>query len=276
MTAKRKSFRLCCVLCALLSGVLWMFLWRHSFLSIAAAQETAKEPAETKAAETKAGGKKPERYTHKRLHDPDGIGKFYMGREIAFVMGFPAADWLERPQREDEEHLTELVRQLKLKPGQVVADIGAGSGVISLMMAAQVGPTGKVMAVDIQQEMLDLLGDKIKNLGITNVELVQSTDKSPKLDAESVDLAIMVDVYHEFEYPYETMLELSKAIKPGGRVAFVEYRKEDPDVPIKLVHKMSEAQIKKEIGQAEFGLKWKETIRTLPRQHIVIFERPQK
>ena len=131
-------------------------------------------------------------------------------------------------------------------------------------------------AVDIQQQMLDLLGDKIKNQDIKNVELVLATEKSPNLEAESIDLALMVDVYHEFEFPYETMVEISKALRPGGRVVFVEYRKEDPNVPIKLVHKMSEAQVKKEISQPEFGLKWKQTIRTLPQQHIVIFERPKK
>jgi len=220
--------------------------------------------------------KEAERYQIREDHDPDGIGKFYMGREIAYVMGFPAATWLERPEREEEERLTLLVKSLKLKPGMVVADIGAGSGVISMMMAKVVGKTGKVIAVDIQQEMLQLLGDKIKDRNIKNIELVLGSDKSPKLDADSVDLAIMVDVYHEFEFPYETMLELSKAIKPGGRVAFVEYRKEDPDVPIKLVHKMSEKQIKAEIIQPEFGLEWKETVRTLPRQHIVVFEKTKK
>ncbi len=270
MKPRRRSVRLCCFFCALLSGILWMLLARGGFFSVASAQETA--VAEKSAPEADPHAK---RYELKKNHNPDGLGKFYQGREIALVMGFPAAVWLERPEREEEERLTLLVRELKLQPGQVVADIGAGSGVITMMMAEEVGESGKVFAVDIQRQMLDLLGDKIKNRGITNIELVLSNEKSPMLEPDSIDLALMVDVYHEFAYPFETMLALSKALKPGGRVAFVEYRREDPEVPIKLVHKMSEVQIKKEIGQPEFGLKWKETIRSLPRQHIVVFERPK-
>lgn len=213
------------------------------------------------------------RYTIRRDHDPNGIGKFYMGREIAHVMGFVAADWLERPEREAEESLIKLVESLQLKPGMVAADIGAGSGVITLMMANHVGPTGKVLAVDVQQEMLDLLAKKLKLQKIENVELVRGTEKSPRVKENTVDLAIMVDVYHEFAFPYEMMVEIAKSLKPGGRVAFVEYRKEDPAVPIKLVHKMTEAQVKREVEQPEFGLKWKETIGVLPRQHIIIFEK---
>lgn len=262
---KRNSVRLCCFLCAVLGALAWLLI-----LSTSASVEAADEAgAPTKVGKSDA----PKRYETKKKHSPDGIGKFYMGREIAHVMGFQAADWLERPEREDEERLTLLVKELKLRSGDVVADIGAGSGVISIMMAEQVGEQGKVYAVDIQPQMLRILGDKLKNDGISNIELIQATEKSPELPPESVDLALMVDVYHEFEFPYETILELSKALKPGGRVAFVEYRREDPDVPIKLIHKMSEAQIKKEIGQAEFRLKWKETVKSLPRQHIVIFER---
>jgi ubiquinone/menaquinone biosynthesis C-methylase UbiE len=190
-------------------------------------------------------------------------------------MGYQAANWLERPEREEEEKLTKLVKALKLKKGDIVADIGAGSGVLSFQMAKQVGADGKVLAVDVQQEMLDRLQRRMKVKKLTNVETILSTDKSPKLPPESIDLAIMVDVYHEFAFPYEMVLDISKALKPGGRVVFVEYRLEDPEVPIKLVHKMTEAQVKKEISQDEFGLKWKETIETLPRQHIIIFEKPK-
>jgi SAM-dependent methyltransferase len=267
MNSRKTSIRLCCIFCAVLTGLLWLLLSQSEFLSVAAAQEAAVAENDTVVTD---GSK---RYEFRKKHDPDGTGKFYMGREIALVMGFQAAIWLERPEREEEEHLIELVRQLKLKPGDVVADIGAGSGVITMMMARQVGETGKVFAVDIQQQMLDLLGDKIENQGIKNIELVLSTEKSPELEPGSIDLALMVDVYHEFAFPFETLLELSKSLKPGGRVAFVEYRREDPNVPIKLVHKMSVAQIKKEVGQPDFGLAWKETVKTLPRQHIVIFER---
>ncbi len=220
------------------------------------------------------------RYEIRKDHDPNGIGKFYMGREIAHVMGFgPMGDgarWLERDEREEEERLTLLIRSLDLKPGMVVADIGAGSGVISILMAERVLPDGKVLAVDVQQEMLDRLRENTKRMKITNVEPVKGTQQTTSLKPGSVDLAIMVDVYHELEFPYEMLLDLSKSLKPGGRIAFVEYRKEDPDVPIKLVHKMSEAQVKKEISQPEFGLKWTKTIGVLPRQHIVLFEKRAK
>lgn len=213
------------------------------------------------------------RYTRRKNHHPDGIGKFYMGREIAQVMGYLGAPWLERNTREEEERLTLLIKSLDLEPGQVVADIGAGSGVITLLMAPLVEPDGQIIAVDVQQKMLDLLKQKLAKFGVDNVKLVKGTPKSPRLDPESIDLAIMVDVYHEFEFPYEMLLELSQALKPGGAIAFVEYRLEDPTVPIKLLHKMSVEQVKKEAGLPEFGLEYRETIDVLPRQHIIIFEK---
>ncbi len=217
------------------------------------------------------------RYEIRADHDPNGIGKFYMGREIAHVMGFgpggQGAEWLERAVREKEEKLTLLIKSLDLKPGMVVADIGAGSGVISVLMAEKILPGGKVLAVDVQQEMLDRLRENTKKLKITNVEPIKGTQKTTALKPQSVDLAIMVDVYHELEFPYEMMLDISKSLKPGGRIAFVEYRKEDPDVPIKLVHKMTEEQVKKEASLPEFSLKWTKTIGVLPWQHIVLFQK---
>ena len=211
-----------------------------------------------------------------RFTTPNGIGKFYLGREIAYVMGHQAAGWLERPEREREEKLSLLIKSLKLKPGMNVADIGAGSGVISLLMAKEVGEKGTVYAVDIQQEMLDLLSAKTKKLGVKNIKPVKGVEDSPKLKPNTIDLAIMVDVYHEFEYPYEMMADIVKSLKVGGRVVLVEYRMEDPLVPIKLVHKMSEAQVKKELGQDEFNLKWLETYDKLPRQHVIFFEKLPK
>ena len=211
------------------------------------------------------------RYETRKRHDPNGIGKFYMGREIAHVMGHLEAGWLERPEREREEQPAKLVKALELKPGMVVADVGVGTGYFAFRMAPHVGEKGKILGVDIQKEMLALLAKKAKKLGITNVEGVLGEEKDPKLPDDGVDLVLMVDVYHEFSYPYEMMVAIKKALKPGGRVVLVEYRKEDPKVPIKLVHKMTEAQCKKEMAAA--GLEWVKTVGTLPRQHIAIFRK---
>src|SRR5262249_12690770 len=155
-----------------------------------------------KAAENKVGSS-PGLYQSNPLHDPDGIGKFYFGREIAQVMGHQGADWLERPEREEEEKPNNMIEQLRIRSGDVVADIGAGSGYISQRLAAKVGAKGKVLAVDIQPEMLQLLGNKMAGLGITNVVPVLGTVSDPKLAAGSVDLVLMVDVYHEFDFPFE-------------------------------------------------------------------------
>lgn len=215
----------------------------------------------------------PPQYEFRDQHDPNGIGKFYMGREIAMVMGHQGIAWLERREREREERLSMLMKGLRLEQGMIVADIGAGSGVVSRMIAKRIGDDGTVLAVDIQQEMLDALTAKNKLLKVTNIEPVLGEIKSPKLGEDRIDLAVMVDVYHEFDFPYEMLGEIAKSLKPGGRVAFVEYRKEDPDVPIKEVHKMSEAQVKREALLPEFGLEWVETYAKLPRQHVVIFRK---
>jgi ubiquinone/menaquinone biosynthesis C-methylase UbiE len=227
---------------------------------------SAEEPAEKSTAAA-------QRYEIRKDHDPNGIGKFYFGREIAQVMSFHGAPWLERPLREEEERLSLLVDSLDLKAGQSVADIGAGSGVITIMMSRKVGETGKIHAVDIQEEMLELLGDKLNQLDITNVKLVLGDVKTPKLPRGEIDLALLVDVYHELEFPYEMTLAMANSLKPGGRLVLVEYRREDPQVPIKLIHKMTQEQVKKELSQPEFGLKWSKTIDTLPRQHILVFEK---
>jgi ubiquinone/menaquinone biosynthesis C-methylase UbiE len=197
-----------------------------------------------------------------------------MGREIAHVMGHQGADWLERPERAEEEKPDKMVDLLGLKPGQMVADIGAGTGYISWRMAQKIAPNGKVYGVDIQQEMLDLMAKNMKARGTTNVIPALGTETDPKLPANSIDLVIMVDVYHEFSEPYEMMTNIVNALKPGGRVAFVEYRAEDPNVPIKHVHKMSEAQVKKEA--AAVGLEWEKTIPDLPWQHLILVRKPLK
>jgi ubiquinone/menaquinone biosynthesis C-methylase UbiE len=186
-------------------------------------------------------------------------------------MGHQAADWLERPEREAEEKPDLLLKALKLKSGDAVADIGAGTGYYSWRMAKEVGEKGLVYAVDIQEEMLDLLASKMAERKIANVKGVLGTVTDPKLPAQAVDLVLMVDVYHEFDHPFEMMRAICQALKPGGRVAFVEFRAEDPKVPIKEVHKMSEAQVRKEM--AAQPLEWVETIATLPWQHIIVFRK---
>jgi ubiquinone/menaquinone biosynthesis C-methylase UbiE len=211
------------------------------------------------------------RYEFRKEHSRDGIGKFYMGREIAHVMGHQAADWLERPERAQEEHTEKLVEQLKARSGDVVADIGAGTGYFSRRIAKRVGPNGTVLAVEIQPEMLQLLTNQMAAAGITNVKPVLGTITDPKLPPNSVDLAFMVDVYHEFDHPYEMMQAITRSLKPGGRVVFVEFRGEDPAVPIKPLHKMTEAQVKKEMSA--LPLEWVETIGVLPRQHIIVFRK---
>jgi ubiquinone/menaquinone biosynthesis C-methylase UbiE len=241
-------------------------------LALAGALSAAPSPGvadEASSAEPSA----PPRYERRAVHDPDGIGKFYMGREIAQVMGHQGIAWLERSEREEEERLSMLMEALRLEPGMVVADIGAGSGLISRMIAHRVGPEGVVLAVDIQQEMLDALAVRNKLAGVVNIEPVLGSVKSPRLKPDSVDLVVLVDVYHEFEFPYEMLGKTAAAMKPGGRIAFVEYRKEDPRVPIKEVHKMTEAQVRREVELPEFSLEWVETYRKLPRQHVVIFRK---
>ena len=214
------------------------------------------------------------RYEIREEHDRDGIGKFYMGREIAQVMGHQAADWLERPERESEEQPSLALPSLKLKPGDAVADIGAGSGYYTRRLAKLVGEKGVVYAVDIQQEMLDLLTKKMAEANIHNVKAVLGDVKDPKLPRASVDLALLVDVYHEFDYPNEMIQGICASLKPGGRIAFIEFRGEDPKVPIKLLHKMTEAQVRKEMGV--HPLEWVETSEELPWQHIIIFRKANK
>src|SRR6266404_5039447 len=212
------------------------------------------------------------RYEVRAQHDPDGIGKFYMGREIAHVMGHQVADWLERPERENEERPGLLLEALGLKAGESVADIGAGSGYYTRRLARLVGEKGIVYAVDIQPEMLDLLTNKMAELKIHNVRPILGEVTDPKLPASSVDLVLMVDVYHEFDHPYEMVKAMIASLKPGGRLVFVEFRGEDPKVPIKPLHKMTEAQVRREMSVQP--LQWFETKEVLPRQHIFMVKKP--
>lgn len=197
-----------------------------------------------------------------------GIGKFYMGREISGVMGHQAADWLERPQRTHEEMPDEVVANMGLQPDHIVADIGAGSGYFSFRMARLV-PQGKVLAVDIQPEMLQIIEQRKQEAQVVNVESIQGQIDNPNLVENSVDAVLLVDAYHEFSHPYEMLEGIHKALKPGGRLILVEYRGEDPSVPIRPLHKMTEQQVVKEM--AVFDLDWEDTLDFLPWQHMLIF-----
>jgi precorrin-6B methylase 2 len=201
----------------------------------------------------------------------DGIGKSYLGREIARVMGWEGAPWLEREEREREERSDLLLLELGLKPGMVVADIGAGTGYYSRRFAELVGAQGKVYAVDVQPQMIEMIQTDAKRRGLANIVPILSAADDVKLPRATVDLAIMVDVYHELEFPFEVLDSLVRAVKPGGRIVFVEYRAEDPNVPIKPLHKMSEAQVRREA--AKYPLTWERTAASLPWQHVVIFRR---
>ncbi|WP_414521030.1 class I SAM-dependent methyltransferase [Umezakia ovalisporum] len=201
----------------------------------------------------------------------DGMGKYYMGREIAKVMGHTGAGWLERPSREVEEQPSKIVSALNLKPDDVVADIGAGTGYLSFRIAPLL-TDGKVLAVDIQPEMLEFVKFFKQEKNIFNVEPILATLTNPNLPSASVDLALMVDTYHELEYPQELMQGIVKALKPGGKVVLVEYRGENPLIMIKPLHKMTQKQVRKEM--ATVGLVWRETKNLLPQQHLMIFEKP--
>ena len=191
------------------------------------------------------------------------------GRRIAPVMGWQGADWLERSEREQEESPDVAVRLLQIPQGASVADIGAGSGYITLLLSAAVGPTGRVFANDLQPQMIEILRRRLASQNVNNVTLVQGSVDDPNLPPASVDLALMVDVYHELSRPQVMLQKLRTALKPGGRLALLEYRKEDPAIPIKFEHKMSIQEAKAEL-EAE-GFKLSKVDETLPRQHILIF-----
>ncbi len=201
----------------------------------------------------------------------DGIGKVYMGREISEVMGHRGASWLERPERADNERPDLVVDSMNLAPSDVVADLGAGTGYFTFRLADRV-PAGRVFAVDIQPEMLDIMRQRLEEQNVDNVTLVRGEITDPQLPSDSIDAALMVDAYHEFSHPREMMRNLVEALVPGGRVILIEYRNEDPSIPIKPLHKMSEAQVRKEMEAV--GLEWVNTKDMLPRQHFLVFRKP--
>jgi FkbM family methyltransferase len=203
-----------------------------------------------------------------RAGDPNGINKWYMGRQIAHVMSHYGIDWLEREEREMEENTSLLLKNLAVKPGMVVADIGAGSGYHSALLSRMVG-TGKVFAVDVEPEMIAYLNARIKQEKLSRIVPVLSTEQKVSLPENTIDMMLLVDVYHEFSFPYEMALSMRAALKPGGKLVLVEFRAEDPTVPIKTIHKMSEAQAIKEFKAA--GFTFDKNIDNLPWQHCMVF-----
>jgi SAM-dependent methyltransferase len=191
------------------------------------------------------------------------------GRRYAPVMGYQGAPWLERGEREEEEAPDVALNALKIPKGASVADIGAGSGYITVRLASRVGPAGRVYANDVQPQMLNILARRLERANITNVTLIEGTLDDPRLPPASLDLALMVDVYHELSQPQAILRHLRGSLKPGGRLVLLEYRKEDPTVPIKPEHKMSVAEARMEVEAEGFTLS--RVDEALPRQHILIF-----
>jgi len=208
-----------------------------------------------------------EKYTF-REGDRHGIGKWYMGREIAYVMGFQGINWLERPEREKEENTSKLLSNMKISLDDVIADIGAGSGYHVFKMAP-LAKDGLVYAVDIQEEMLTAIRKKRENSPSKNIETIKGSEQLVNLPENTVDKVLMVDVYHEFNYPIEMIASIKKALKKEGKIFLIEYRGEDPNVPIKEVHKMTENQSVKEMEAA--GFKLEQNIKNLPWQHCMVF-----
>ncbi len=244
----------------------WLAATGLAAVGAPAAAQKAAPPASATASATTAAA----RY-QTSAPSADGIGKRYLGREIAAVMGWQGAAWLEREEREKEERGDLLLRELGLRPGMVVADVGAGTGYYARRMAPLVGTTGSVLAVDVQPEMIELLTAMAKKAGLTNIKPVLGAVNDVKLPPESVDLALMVDVYHELEFPFEVIESVVRALKPGGQLVYVEYRAEDPRVPIKPLHKMTQLQIRREAAQ--HALTYERTANTLPWQHVVVFRK---
>jgi SAM-dependent methyltransferase len=251
----------------------WILFQRREAAPVPAS-EVVPASTQTRTAEIEpspeAGSQPVTPYTFAKP-SPDGIGKFFHGREIAHVMGHPAIGWLERENREDEEAPSRAIAALELAPNAVIADIGAGSGYYSFRIAPKV-PLGRVVAVDIQPEMLEFLKKRSGELGIPNVTPHLGTISGVNMPPKSLDAALMVDSYHEFSEPAEMLTSLYQALKPGGRIFLLEYRAEDPDVPIKLLHKMTEAQARLEFESA--GFRFVANRQELPWQHFLVFERP--
>ena len=208
-----------------------------------------------------------QKYIYKK-GDYNGIGKWYMDREIAYVMGYEGIGWLERSEREKEENVSKLIQNMGIKPNDTIADIGAGSG-YHVFRIAPIANKGMVYAVDIQTEMLMAIENIKETSKIKNIKTILGSEESVYLPENSVNKILMVDVYHEFSFPIEMITSIKRALKPEGELFLIEYRAEDPNVPIKKIHKMSEKQAVKEMNAA--GFKLKRNINNLPWQHCMIF-----
>jgi precorrin-6B methylase 2 len=200
----------------------------------------------------------------------DGTGKFYMGREIAHVMGAEGSDWLERDTRQQEENTKLAIEKMKLLPNNIVADIGAGTGYYSFKLSSKV-PAGKVYAVEIQDALINYLRNKKASLKDSIVEVVKGSDSSPNLPDNSTDLAIMVDVYHELAFPHEMLQSVRNALKQHGKILLIEYRGEDPSIPIKALHKTKVIQLNRELNANGFRLTYQGEF--LPIQHFLLYEK---
>ena len=233
-----------------------------------ATQTQARSAAQTLASKT-ISDPKTSVYTHKAA-DPDGVGKVYMGREIAKVMGFDGADWLERDYRQKEEKTLQAIQKLPITKNSIVADIGAGTGYYTFKIAPKL-TAGKIYAEEIQDEMLHYLANRKNQLGLKNVEIVRGTAKSTGLVRSSVDVVLLVDVYHELLYPNEMLASVRESLKPCGKVVILEYRAEDKEVPIRNLHKMSALQVNKEFSVNGFKLISDQEF--LPWQHFLVFQR---
>jgi ubiquinone/menaquinone biosynthesis C-methylase UbiE len=221
----------------------------------------------TACGQTNKDSKSEETYTFQK-GDPNGIGKWYMGREIAYVMGYQGINWLERSDREKEENTSQLLMNMNIQPHDTIADIGAGSGYHTFKMA-KLALEGFVYAVDIQPEMLQAISVKQSEQQVNNVQTIQGSEKSINLDENSVSKILLVDVYHEFNFPKEMIESMHKSLTPDGKIYLIEYKAENESIPIKEIHKMSEKQTVKEFKAS--GFKLEQNIENLPWQHCLIF-----
>ncbi len=251
-------------------------LWMLTLGSVAAArQDVAPAPATEapKAGRAGADGKNAKTKTKTKTKGRRDRPGYYMGRPIADVMSWRGAEWLFRETRIDEEQPEAMLDALEIAPGSTVADVGAGAGYHSIRLARRVGPKGTVLAADVQPEMLQLLRANARTAGVENIKPLLATQRDTKLPDGKVDLILMVDVYHECSDPDVLLAGLLKALKPGGRLVLVEFRGEDPEVPIKPEHKMTLKQVRLELEPQ--GFRFQKSLEFLPWQHVIVFEKPK-